>query len=197
MKWIIVGLGNPGGEYVTTRHNTGRIVLDAFREAHGFPLWETKKAYNALASAGEAGGAQIILLEPETMMNGSGKSLVTLVKSKKQAEQLVVIYDDLDLPLGKWKFSFDRGSGGHKGIESISRAIKTKAFVRVRVGISPVSLFGKMKKPRGETEVVKHILGKFSDGELKTLHKISREIVSALNLLLVDGREKAMGEYNK
>ncbi|MDO8521638.1 MAG: aminoacyl-tRNA hydrolase [bacterium] len=196
MKWIIVGLGNPGGEYGTTRHNTGRIVLEEFRQAHDLPDWEMKKPYKALVSAGEAAGAQVSLLEPETMMNNSGKSLLSLVKSKKQAEQLVVIHDDLDLPLGKWKFSFNRGSGGHKGIESIARTLKTKAFVRIRVGISPVSLFGKMKKPHGEDAVVKSILGKFTDSEMKELKKVSKEISQGLETLLKDGLDVAMGEFN-
>src|SRR3989338_6450954 len=196
MKWIIVGLGNPGGEYGTTRHNTGRIVLEHFRTAHDLSEWEEKKPWKALSSGGKAGKAEVLLLEPETMMNNSGKSLVTLVKSKKQAEQLVVIYDDLDLPLGKWKFSFDRGSGGHKGIESIARTIKTKAFVRVRVGVSPVSLFGKMKKPHGEDAVVKFILGKFTNSELVELRKMSKEIYQALETLVRDGLDKAMGEFN-
>lgn len=196
MKWILVGLGNSGGEYAATRHNTGRIVLEHVRLAHDLPDWEAKKPWKALASAGKIGKADALLLEPETMMNGSGKSLISLVKSKKQAEQLVVIYDDLDLPLGKWKISFNRGSGGHKGIESIARTIKTKAFVRMRVGISPVSLFGKMKKPHGEDAVVKHILGKFTDSEMKELKKVSQEVVKGFETLLSQGLEKAMGECN-
>lgn len=196
MKWIIVGLGNPDGEYMGTRHNTGRIVLEEFRTEHDLPEWEEKKPYKALVSAGKVGKADLLLLEPETMMNNSGKSLLTLVKSKKQAEQLVVIYDDLDLPLGKWKISFNRGSGGHRGIESVMKTLKTKAFVRIRVGISPVSLFGKMKKPSGDDAVVKHILGKFTDSEMKELKKVSKEIINGLETLLSHGLEKAMGEYN-
>jgi len=108
MKWIIVGLGNPGGEYAKTRHNAGRIVLDLFRESHDLPLWEMKKSYKALVSKGEVVGRDVLLLEPETYMNESGKSLTTLVKSKKQAAQLIVIHDDIDLPLGAWKLSFNR-----------------------------------------------------------------------------------------
>jgi len=141
--------------------------------------------------------AEVLLLEPETMMNNSGKSLLTLVKSKKQAEQLVIVYDDLDLPFGKWKFSFNRGSGGHKGIESIARALKTKAFVRVRVGIAPTSLFGKTKKPKGDDAVVKFILGKFTDGEIKELKKVSKEISQGLETLVTEGLNAAMGEWNK
>lgn len=196
MKWIIVGLGNPGGEYAATRHNTGRVVLEEFRGAHDIPDWEIKKPYNALATKGEVAKTEVLLIEPETMVNNSGKSLLSLVKSKKQAERLVVIYDDLDLPLGKWKFSFNRGSGGHKGVESIACAIKTKAFVRVRVGITPVSLLGKMKKPKGGGAVVKFILGKFTNSELVELKKVSKEVSWGLEILLKHGLERAMGECN-
>ena len=195
MKWIIVGLGNPDGEYAGTRHNTGRIVLDEFRQAHDLPDWEEKKLYKALVSGGKVGKTDALLIEPETTMNNSGKSLLS-VKSKKQAEQFVVIHDDLDLPLGKWKFSFNRGSGGHKGIESIARTLKTKAFVRIRVGVSPTSLFGKMKKPHGDDAVVKFILGKFSDGEMKELRKVGKEVVQGLETLIKDGLDAAMGEWN-
>jgi PTH1 family peptidyl-tRNA hydrolase len=196
MKFIIAGLGNPGGEYRETRHNTGRIVLEVFREAEDFPDWEMKKSYNALVANGEVAKAEVLLIEPEGMMNNSGKSLPVLVKSKKQAEQLVVIYDDLDLPIGKWKFSFNRGSGGHKGIESIARILKTKSFVRVRVGIAPTSLFGKTKKPKGDDAVVKFILGKFTSSELAELKKVSKEISKGIETLLKHGLEKAMGEHN-
>jgi PTH1 family peptidyl-tRNA hydrolase len=192
----LVGLGNPGGEYKETRHNTGRIVLDHFCRAHDFEEAEFKKPVNALMANGEVAGNPVLIVEPETMMNNSGKSLIALVKSKKQAEQLVVIYDDMDLPLGTWKFAFDRGSGGHKGLESIMKALKTKAFVRVRVGVSPTSLFGKMKKPKGEDEVVKFILGKFSPGEAKDLAKVSKEIAQGLELLISEGLDRAMGEWN-
>jgi peptidyl-tRNA hydrolase, PTH1 family len=197
MKWIITGLGNSGNEYKYTRHNAGRIVLEEFRLAHGLNEWEEKNAWKALATSGEAFGESVLLLEPETMMNGSGKSLIPLVKSKKQAGQLVVIYDDLDLPLGTWKFSFNRGSGGHKGVESIARLLKTKAFVRVRIGVSPTSFFGgKLKKPKGEDAVVKFILGKFSDGEMKELKKVGKNMTEGLNLLLSEGLEKAMSACN-
>jgi PTH1 family peptidyl-tRNA hydrolase len=196
MKFIIVGLGNPGGEYATTRHNAGRLVLEEFRLAHRLPDWEMKKPYSALATKGAIAGAEVLLLEPETMMNNSGKSLVTLVKSKKQAEQLVVIYDDMDLPLGKWKFSFNRSSGGHNGVESVARLIKTKEFVRIRVGVSPVSLFGKMKKPKGADAVLKFILGKFTKSELEVLHKVGTEVSRGLETLFRSGRDVAMGEFN-
>jgi PTH1 family peptidyl-tRNA hydrolase len=196
MKWIVVGLGNPGGEYEYTRHNAGRIVLDAYRRAHDLPEWENKKIYKALLSKGEVLGRELLLLEPETYMNDSGKSLVSLVKSKKQAEQLIVIHDDIDLPLGVWKISFDRGSGGQNGVKSIMDHIKTKAFIRVRVGVLQKTLGGKPKKPKGGEAVHKFILGKFKEEEMAELKKVFKEIVNGIDTLLSDGLEQAMNHFN-
>lgn len=196
MKWIIVGLGNPGGEYAVTRHNTGRIVLDAFHHAHHFPEWKLKNTYNALTSVGDIADSKILLLEPETYMNESGKSLVTLVKSKKQAMQLVVIHDEMDMPLGTWKISWNRNSGGHNGVESISTTLKTKEFIRVRVGIASVSENGIMKKPKGDEAVIKFVLGKFRDTESLILKKVSKEISNALPVLFSKGLGTAMNQFN-
>ncbi len=197
MKWIFVGLGNPGGAYATTRHNAGRIVLDAFRLAHELPDWQKKKTYDALVSKGEVFGQEVLLIEPETYMNESGRSLVLLVKSANQAAQTVILHDDIDLPLGTWKLSFDRGSGGQKGVESIMAVIKTKAFIRVRIGILPTTPTGKPKKPKGEEAVVKFVLGKWKPEETEVLEKVSKEIVTAIETLLTEGLERTMNKHNK
>lgn len=197
MKWLIVGLGNPGGEYAHTRHNAGRIVLEEFRTAQNLPDWEKKKTYDALVSKGEAFGREVLLIEPETFMNASGKSLLSLVKSKKQAEQLVVIHDDIDLPLGTWKLSFDRGSGGQKGVESIMAMLKTKAFIRVRIGVLPATPTGKPKKPKGAVAVEKFILGKFKEDEITVLTKIGGDVVKGIETLFADGLERAMNRFNQ
>ncbi len=204
MPFILVGLGNPGEEYKTTRHNTGRIVLESFRKKNGFSDWESDKKLKALVSEGTlrplgvARGKQqkVLLVEPETFMNKSGVSIAPLVKSKKAAESLVVIHDDLDIPLGSMKISFNRGSGGHKGIESIKRAIKTEAFVRVRVGISPATPSGKIKKPKGDKVVNDFILGGFTVREVEILKKVGKRAVDALAMIISDGREKAMSVFN-
>lgn len=197
MKWIIVGLGNPGAEYAKTRHNAGRIVLNLFRFAHGLPDWEMKKSYKALISKGEISGMDVLLIEPETYMNESGKSLVTLVKSKKQAMQLVVIHDDIDLALGTWKISFNRSSGGHNGVTSIAETLKTKEFIRIRVGVADVGDDGSTKKPKGEDAVVKFVLGKFREEERETLEHVSQKIIPALEMLLSLGLERTMNTYNE
>ncbi len=196
MPYIIVGLGNPGEEYEGTRHNTGRIFLDAFLEQFEFPEWKSDKKLGALISKNKIGKESVTLLEPEGFMNNSGKSLKPLALSPKQIEKLVVIYDDLDLALGTFKISFNRGSGGHRGIESLIKALKTRAFIRVRVGISPSTPKGKVKKLKGEEAVVKFILGKFKKDELDELKKLKKKICPAMEQIVLEGREKAMGEWN-
>src|ERR1035437_7571086 len=157
--FIIAGLGNPDQEYIGTRHNTGRMMLEVFRVRHNLPAWEADGKSKSLISKGELAGEKVVLVEPETYMNKSGSALTYLVKSKKAAEKLIVIYDDLDLPVGSIKVSFNKSSGGHRGLQSIILALKTEAFLRIRVGISPVTAGGKLKKPKGEDAVGKHILG--------------------------------------
>src|SRR3990172_4657291 len=137
MSYIIAGLGNPGEKYEGTRHNTGRLVLEHFAKKIEAGEWEENKKIRARVTEGKIGKERVTFVEPEAFMNNSGKCLASLVKSKKAAEQLIVIYDDLDLPLGTLKVSFNRGSGGHRGLESIIKALKTREFVRIRIGISP------------------------------------------------------------
>jgi len=192
----IVGLGNPGEEYENTRHNMGRMVLWHFRSAESFPEWVESKKYTALISEGALEGEKTLLLLPETYMNKSGASLKTLVLSPKKAEKLIVVYDDLDLPLGTFKISFGRGSGGHKGVESVIRAVKTKDFVRLRVGIAPVTPGGKLKKPKGERAVADFILGAFRPAERDILKKVFKKTDAALRAVIAHGRMRAMNEFN-
>lgn len=188
MSYIIVGLGNPGEEYAHTRHNVGRIILEKIKDAYECSEWKHDKKLNALVSKGEIEGDKITLLEPETFMNKSGASVKPLISSEKKAEKLVVIYDDLDLPLGTMKMSFNRGSGGHKGLESIIKALKTEKFIRIRVGISGPGKKGKVKKP--------DILGQFKKPDLDILKKQSKLISGMLPILVESGRESAMNTFN-
>ncbi len=196
MPYIIVGLGNPGEEYKETRHNAGRIILERIKTAFEFPDWKSDKMLTALISKGDIVNEKVTLIAPETFMNRSGKAVAPLVTSEKKAEKLVVIYDDLDLPIGTMKMSFNRGSGGHKGLESISKAIKTDAYIRIRIGIAPTTPTGKTKKPSGEAAVEKHILGEFKKPEQDILKKHAKKIVEILPVLFEKGRGDAMTEFN-
>lgn len=189
--YILVGLGNPGEEYNNTRHNTGRIVLDTIYKKGDFPEWKEDKKYKALVSTGNFSGKKVMLMKPQTFMNKSGESLKSLITSKKKAETLMVFHDDLDLPLGVLKMSFNRGSGGHRGVESIIRVVKTEAFIRLKIGISPASSKGMVKKPLGEKAVDNFILGKFKDSEQKILSKLSRQAVEVIETLVTLGKDRA------
>jgi PTH1 family peptidyl-tRNA hydrolase len=195
--FYIVGLGNPGSEYETTRHNTGRIVLSAFLKKNDFPAPAFVPKINALVSESKLGKEKVTAVMPETFMNKSGAAVGKLVKSVKAAERLIVIHDDLDIPLGKFKISFNKNSGGHKGVESVIRAVKTKTFIRIRVGISPTTPSGKLKKPTDEKATIDFILAKFKPAELKTLKKVAKNAAEAIAMIVTEGREKAMAEYNR
>lgn len=195
MAYIIAGLGNPGEEYENTRHNTGRIILDFVQKEYGGDFSFNKKL-NAQVSEAKIGKEKVTLIAPETFMNLSGKSIAPLVKSIKAAEKLVVIYDDFSLPLGKIRISYNRSSGGHNGLESIIKAVKTEAFVRIRIGTAPENAKGNAKLIIGEDKVEKFILGKFKEDELKELKKVAKAVVEAVAVLIKDGRDRAMSQFN-
>src|SRR3989344_6927953 len=201
VSYIIVGLGNPGVEYEKTRHNAGRLVLAALKKSENWqgatlPEWKFDKKLNALVSEGKIGAGkkaqEVKLVLPETMMNNSGKAVGPLIKTKKAAEKLIVVYDDLDLPLGTMKVSWNRGDGGHRGLASVIKAVKTREFTRVRIGISPVTPSGKIKKPNTEDKILKFIIGPFKGDELKAFKKVSKRAVEALVMIVTEGREKGM-----
>jgi len=174
---LVVGLGNPGKEYENTRHNTGRMMVFMIAEKIDSKL-------------------KIKFITPDTFMNNSGRAVVPFIKSKKDLKDLVVIYDDVDLPLGKMKISYDRSSGGHNGLESIIKKLKSREFVRIRVGISPATPSGKLRKPKGEEAMLKFLLGKYKEPELKELKKLSKKVSEALEIFFTEGKEKAMTLYN-
>lgn len=209
--YIIVGLGNPGEEYKNTRHNVGRMIVESFAKnaqkfaekrdtkkaakQTGFEDFSFNKKYNAQCATGEINGEKTMLLLPETFMNKSGKALETLVTSVKKAEKLVVVHDDLDLSIGRMKILFNRGSGGHKGLESIVRTIKTEAFTRLKVGICPTTPTGKPKKPTGD-KLLDFIVGPFKPAEMDEIKDMIKQASESLYVLVNEGRERAMTLFN-
>lgn len=196
MQYLIVGLGNPGEEYANTRHNAGRMVVEQFRKKNDFPEWVADKSLKALLSRGVHGKDKVVLVLPDNFMNVSGKSVAPFVKNKKDAERTVVVYDDLDLPFGTMKISFNRSSGGHKGVESVIKALKTTAFARLRIGICPTTPNGKPRKPKGESSILDFIIGEFKKVELEEMKKVVKKGTEALGLILEEGREIATGKVN-
>jgi PTH1 family peptidyl-tRNA hydrolase len=196
MQWIFVGLGNPGGAYEGTRHNAGRFVMDHFASTIGASEWEYKKTYDAQVAKAIVDGVSLLMMKPETYMNDSGRSLLSLVKDPDQAARTVVLHDDIDLPLGTWRISFDRGHGGQRGVRSIIERLRTKAFIRVRIGVLPTGEDGKAIKPKGENEVVSFVLGKMRPEEKISLEKVSNDINHALHMILTEGVSRTMNEWN-
>ncbi len=166
---LIVGLGNPGKKYKDTRHNIGFRVVDEL---------------NSLALK------EVILAKPETFMNLSGKSVKNLLKTYHlKSDNLIVIHDDIDIPLSEIRIVKNRGAAGHKGVESIIKEINSKNFVRFRIGILP-----KTGKPKNSENFV---LQKFNKEEGKIVKEVIEKTVGAIEMVLREGPEKAMNEYNK
>lgn len=188
----IVGLGNPGEKYELTRHNAGRIALASFLKTHEMPTPVASSKYASLISESD----DVFLMFPETFMNKSGSAVAKIVTSAKKAKNLIVVYDDVDLPLGSIKISFGRSSGGHNGVESIIKTLKTKDFVRIRVGICPATPTGKLRKPKGEQKMLDFLMGDFKSAELDVLRKVSKKITEALDIIIADGHVHAMNQFN-
>jgi len=193
---LIVGLGNPGVEYEKTRHNTGFIVLNNMLGSK--TEWKQSSGTKALFCKETVGGKTVIFLKPTTFMNNSGVA-VSYAQNEKQKinlKDIIVIYDDIDLPIGGYKISFNRSSGGHNGLESVIKKLKSKEFVRVRIGISPTTPSGKIRKPKGEESILKFLLGNFKESELKELKKVSKKITEIIEMISTEGKDKAMTLYN-
>ena len=169
---IIVGLGNPGKKYNDTPHNIGFEAVDRFVKENNFPDFNLSKKFKAQIS--EKGN--IILAKPETFMNSSGKCVSVLVNFYKEKE-LVVIHDDIDLELGKIRISKDRGSAGHKGVESIIKELGTKDFTRIRIGIKPKE----HEKSMIDTE--RYVLKKFEGKDKEISTKSIKQAVEELKKL--------------
>jgi len=212
--FYIVGLGNPGDEYLNTRHNTGRMVVSKLLKDLGFDEFEFNKKTDSQVSKGKVKikrgkEERVTLMLPETFMNKSGKAVSYFVKPvskttsakasasrRKGLENLIVVHDDIDLALGSIKISYNKGTGGHRGLDSVVKAVKTKEFVRVRIGISPATPKGKIKKPQGEKAVIDFILNKFKPKELEIMKKTVKRSSQAIQTLITDGRNKAMNMFN-
>jgi peptidyl-tRNA hydrolase, PTH1 family len=194
--FYIVGLGNPGEEYANTRHNIGREIAEKFSEVNNFSDFDLNKKDKYLISKGKIKKTPVEVILPETFMNKSGDAIIKKVKTKKAAQNLIVIHDDMDLPLGKTKIVFNRGAGGHKGIESIARRLKTNEFIRIKIGISKSASKGVAKKPNTEEAVIKFVLGKFKGDEEKEIKKIIKNTIEILNTIITEGHLSAMNKFN-
>ena len=191
---LIVGLGNPGVRYSRNRHNIGFMCLGRFARRHGIRF--TRKQGQARVGEGEVAGIELILARPQTMMNLSGNSVSRLVKRYKTGpEDLIVVHDDLDLPLGKIRIRQGGRSAGHKGIESIIACLGNGDFIRIRVGIGrPDDIEGEVADR--DAGVIDHVLSDFDAAESRTVAGAVNKVCEAITCLLSEGLAAAMNEYN-
>lgn len=187
---LIVGLGNPGNSYAGNRHNVGFQCLDYFARLHRIPIKERRlklKALKAKYGMGEVAGIPVVLAKPRTFMNVSGQAVAQLVRRfDVPLEDLIVIHDDLDLPLGKVRIRPRGGSAGHKGVESIMSSLGTQDFPRIRVGIGCPD-YG---------DEVAYVLSDFAAEEKDIVTAAIATVADAIYCILTDGIEAAMNRYN-
>lgn len=186
---LIVGLGNPEPKYDHTRHNIGFEFVDRLASDWGVSLQENKKFQGHWAEV-RRGGKRLGLLKPTTYMNLSGQSLRAAIDwYKMPPESVLVVYDDMDLPLGRLRLRLKGSAGGHNGIKSIISHLGTEEFPRLRIGIGKTQF-------AGEKQTVSHVLGKFTPDEKPVLKSVLALAEEALAMSLREGVEKAMSLYN-
>lgn len=188
---LIVGLGNPGTKYAGTRHNIGFEIIDTLSKRWQLPLKEDRK-FRGEYGEGIERGERIRLLKPLTYMNRSGQSIRAVLDwFKLPPESVLVVYDDMDLPVGRLRLRLSGSAGGHNGMKSTISHLGTQEFPRLRIGIGATD-----KGDEGGAAVVSHVLGKFSPTERERMDVVVDYAIQAVELSLVEGIEKAMSLYN-
>ncbi len=191
---IIIGLGNPGDKFKNTRHNVGFLAIDEFAKINNFDGFKLQKKFNAEISENEINNEKVFLVKPQTFMNDSGKSANKISTTYKlQATSLIVIHDDIDLPIGKIKIVKDRGSAGHKGVESIIKEIGSSDFIRFRIGIESISSHVPVHENTKAKDIV---LKNFSKNQKIAINETIKKTAEALSYFLENGLEKTMNKYN-
>ena len=184
---LIVGLGNPGKEYSGSRHNLGFRCINHLAKAQGVGV--DKRQCQAQLGVGRIAGVQVVLAKPKTFMNLSGKSVHLMMdRFKAKREDIVVIHDDLDLPLGRIRFYANGGPGGHKGVESIIAALGSRDFARIRVGVG---------RPPPGMDPVDFVLLDFSPTEREVVEEAIAKVGEAVPFMLKEGLAAAMNKYNQ
>lgn len=187
---LIVGLGNPEPKYEQTRHNIGFAAVDAASRSWQIPLSENRKFQGAFGE-GKLTANKIRLLKPLTYMNNSGMAIRAVTEwYKLPPSSLLVIYDDMDLPLGKIRLRLSGSAGGHNGMKSAIAHLGTQNFPRLRIGI------GKQDTTTNDSSTVSYVLGRFSSAENKIVSEVLQLVLEAVELAVKQGIEKAMNRYN-
>jgi peptidyl-tRNA hydrolase, PTH1 family len=186
---LIVGLGNPGPEYENTRHNAGFMAVDTLAESFEFDPFKLSSKFNAELSQGTIAGEKVILTKPHTFMNLSGRAVRQILDYHKLwLPDLIVIYDDVNVPKGELRIRKNGSAGGHNGMKSIIQELGSEDFVRIRLGIEPL-------RPQ-KTPLEDYVLGHFSQRGKVLMRENLEKIPGIIQTLLEKGVEKAMSEYN-
>jgi PTH1 family peptidyl-tRNA hydrolase len=186
-RYLVVGLGNPGREYQNTRHNVGFRCADALVKAHGL-AFDARKKSKAKTADGLIAGKRVLVAKPQTYMNLSGSSVQGLATFYRiPAEHILVIFDDLDLPLGTLRIRQKGGSGGHRGLTDIIQRLGTQDFPRIRFGIG---------RPPGKMDPAAYVLRPFDQAETTLIQGTVERAVKAVETWLTDGIDIAMNRYN-
>lgn len=187
VMYYLIGLGNPGKQYEYTRHNVAWMILDTLFQDE----WVHDKYLNAYVHHHMFDETEVMMMKPETFMNHSGEVISGIKKrfSNFESHQLIVVYDDIDLPLGAVRVSFDRGDGGHNGIKSIVEHLGSTEFIRIRVGVSKLIEDGRLIKP--------NVLGRFvSDEHDLVCGDISSRVGEVLQTIVLKGYQESMNQFN-
>jgi len=188
MTWLVVGLGNPGPTYASTRHNVGYLVVDVLAERMGAVL-KAHASKRADVLEGRLAGERVVLGRSRSFMNESGGAVSTLAKYYDvAADHLVVVQDEIDLGLGQLRIKFGGGDNGHNGLKSLRRSLDTGDFYRVRIGVG---------RPNGSGEVHDHVLKAFNAAERKELPILIEEAADAVEALISLGLEPTQAQYNR
>lgn len=186
--YLIVGLGNPGGQYALTRHNIGFIALDLFAKSLSAPDWGQE--HKAFTCKFKWNSEQILLAKPQTFMNLSGQSVQALLQFYKiPMERMLVLQDDIDQPFGKLRFHKNRGHGGHNGIRNISELLGTPDYSRLKLGVG--------RPPHPQMQVADYVLQKFSDDEQTQMVDFLNLCGDAIESFIFEGLNPASTRFNK
>lgn len=187
IEYLIVGLGNPGKKYESTRHNAGFLAMDKLAEEEGFQFKKLK--FQALIADEMIGGKRCLLMKPQTMMNNSGEAIYEAASYYNiPDENIIVIYDDISLDVGKTRIRRKGSAGGHNGIKSIISCLGSDEFPRVKVGVG--------KKPNAKYDLVDWVLGNFPKEQKDDLDSALKNSIEATRLIVNDEIDKAMNLYN-
>jgi len=191
---LIMGLGNPGRGYANNRHNVGFMCLNYFAKKQGIRF--DKKRGKARIGIGEIAGTKVALARPQTYMNLSGQSVCLLVKKFDiNLNDLIVIHDDLDLPLGKIRIRQGGGSAGHKGVNSITTELGSQDFIRIRAGIGRPNIMGGSAEI-SEADIIAYVLSDFTPEEKQPITQAITRVSEAVLCILTEGLTAAMNKYN-